>query len=169
MGVSKTVESKNFVEPYREVIQSLVERFGARLKTVVLFGSRARQESRQKSDHDLFVVIENLSKDPVVRQREVREILLPILDRLPGPISFLAKTPEEVNANLSPLLLDVCVDGVCLFGEDYFEPYRQRALAALRSSRLRRQRIGETWMWVYPQLPKVDWELTWEGYREAPR
>jgi hypothetical protein len=90
---------------------------------------------------------------------------LSILDRLPDPVGFVAKTPDEVTANLTPLLLDVCVEGVCLYGAAYFEPYRRKALAALRRSGLRRRRI-EGLMWLFPRMPASDWELSWEGYCE---
>ncbi len=153
-------------ERYRLVVQALVDVFARRLRAVILFGSQARGDARPGSDHDLYVVIESLPGDPLARQRVVRGVLLPILDRLPGPISFVAKTPEEVAANLTPLLLDVCVDGICLYGAAYFEPYRQQALAALRQSKLRRQRVGGTLMWLFPQMPATDWELSWEGYLE---
>ena len=153
---------------YRPVVQALADTFADRLKAVVLFGSQARGQAGPASDHDLCVVIEGLSGDPLVRQRTVRSVLLPILDQLPGPISFLPKTPHEVAANLTALMLDVCVDGICLHGPAYFEPYRQRALSALRQSRLRRQEMGGTLMWVFPQMPSADWELSWEGYLERP-
>jgi hypothetical protein len=153
-------------ERYRLVVQVLEEAFAGRLRAVVLFGSQARGEAQPDSDHDLCLVIEGLPADPLARQRAVREILLPILDRLPGPITFLAKTPEEVAANLTPLLLDVCVDGICLYGAAYFEPYRQKALAALGQSKLRRRRVGGALMWLFDQMPVTDWELSWEGYFE---
>jgi len=156
-------------ERYRLVIKALEDTFADRLQTVVLFGSQARGEAKPESDHDLCVVIAGLPAEPVARQRTVRTVLLPILDRLPGPISFVAKTPQEVAANLTPLMLDVCVDGICLYGASYFEPYRQKAIAALRQSNLRRERLGGTLMWVFPQLPAVtNWELSWEGYFERP-
>jgi predicted nucleotidyltransferase len=152
---------------YRPIVQTLENTFAGRLKTVVLFGSQARQEARPDSDHDLFVVIEDLPRDPLARHRTVRTTLLPILHDLPGPVSFVAKTPEEVAANLTPLLLDVCAEGICLYGASYFEPYRQKALAALRRSGLRRQRVGGGLMWLFPRMPAGDWELSWEGYRES--
>jgi predicted nucleotidyltransferase len=153
---------------YRLVIQALANAFAERLKTVVLFGSQARQSAHPSSDHDLLVVVERLPQEPLARQRAVRGTLLPILDQLPGSISLMAKTPEEFAANLTPLLLDVCVDGLCLYGAAYFEPYRKRALAALKHSNLRRQRIGGTLMWVFPHVPPGNWELSWEGYIERP-
>lgn len=151
---------------YQIVVKALVEAFAHRLKTVVLFGSQARGEARSESDHDLFVVVQDLPTNPLARQRTVRSILLPILDQLPGSINFIAKTPEEVALNLTPLLLDVCVDGICLYGADYFEPYRERALVALHQSKLQRRRVGGVWMWLFPQLPTRAWELSWEGYFE---
>ncbi len=153
-------------ERYNLVVQVLEQTFAGRLKTVILFGSQARGEARPDSDHDLFVVIEGLPRDPVARVRLVRMTLLPILADLPGPISFVAKTPEEVMTDLTPLLLDVCVEGLCLYGDSYFEPYRQKALAALRYSGLQRRRVGGVLMWVFPRLPTGAWELTWDGYRE---
>ena len=163
---TRALTAETAPERHRLVVQALVDVFAGRLKTVVLFGSQARGDARPGSDHDLFVVIEGLPVDPLARQRAVRGVLLPILDRLPGPISFVAKTPEEVAANLTPLLLDVCVDGICLYGAAYFEPYRERALAALRQSKLRRQRVGGALMWLFAQMPAADWELSWEGYLE---
>ncbi len=151
---------------YRSTVAALLERFGARLQTVVLFGSRARGDALTDSDHDIFVMIDGLPAESVARQRIVRGALLPILGELPGVISLIAKTPEEVASNLTPLLLDVCADGICLWGADVFEPYRTKALAALDHSPLRRQRLGETLMWVSPYMPPRNWQLNWDGYVE---
>jgi hypothetical protein len=147
-------------------MQALLGKYGSRLKTVVLFGSQARREARPDSDHDVFVVIEGLSSDPVRRQRDVRSLLLPILDELPGTISFVSKTPEEVENSLTPLMLDICVDGICLYGDSFFEGYRQKALTALKQSGWQRRRLAGAWMWVFPRIPARNWDLSWEGYRE---
>jgi hypothetical protein len=152
---------------YLSLVQTLEHRFGERLGTVVLFGSQARDQAGPNSDHDLFVVIEDLPQDPVARSRLVRMALLPVLDSLPGPIGFVAKTPNEVQAGITPLLLDVFAEGLCLYGNSYFEPLRQKALNALQQSGLRRRSIGGSLMWVFPDAPKGDWELDWEGYRES--
>jgi len=152
---------------YRPIVQALESAFTERFKTMVLFGSQARGEGRPESDHDPFVVIEGLPREPLARLRAVPATLLPILNDLPGPVGFVAKTPDEVAINLTPLLLDVCVEGVCLCGASYFELYRQKALAALRRSGLRRRRVGGELVWLFPRMPAGDWELTWEGYREG--
>jgi predicted nucleotidyltransferase len=161
-GIGKGVTKVR--EQYQPIIQALKQRFADQLKTVVLFGSQARGEAHRSSDHDLFIAIEALPTEPLARQRTVRNILLPILDDLPGAINFVAKTPEEVAANLTPLMLDICVDGFCLYGESYFQYYQKKALAALQQANLRRYKLGHTRMWLLPQLPRDDWELSWEGY-----
>jgi uncharacterized protein len=153
-------------EEYRTLLEALSSRFGSRLKTVVLFGSRARGEASPGSDHDFFVVVEGLPADPLGRTRLVRGTLTPCLARLPGAINLHAKTPSEFEADLTPLYLDVCVDGICLLGEDYFQPLRERALAALAASGMKRKRIGRTLFWMLQGVGPHNWELTWDGYRE---
>lgn len=163
------MSTTNFHHEYRSVVSALKEAFEARLKTIVLFGSHARGQAHPGSDHDIFIVIEDLPKDPVHRNRVTRMSLLPVLEQLPGAISFIAKTPLELDQNLTPLVLDVCVDGVCLYGETFFEPYRQRAVSALDQAKLRREQIGESWVWRFAQIPVREWELNWDGYRERHR
>ena len=133
---------------------------------MILFGSHARRENRPGSDHDLLVVIDGLPRDPFLRNREVRLTLLPVLDQLPGPIGFVAKTPEEIDANLTPLLLDIFFDGVCLYGHEYFKPLQKKALSAIQQAGLQRERIGGEWSWRFSTLPSKNWEISWEGYRE---
>lgn len=165
-AMARTLDTAQAAARYEAVVGALREAFGSRLKMAVLFGSQARGDARPGSDHDLLLVVEDLPADPVRRQREVRLPLLPILHETPGPISFVAKTPEEVEANLSPLLLDVCADGVCLLGADLFEGYRARALAAIRQAGMRREDLGGRRMWTLPGGPSSTWELTWDGYRD---
>lgn len=147
---------------YDSLIQSLILAFGNRLKTVVLFGSRARQQSKKTSDHDFFLVIDNLSAKPIERQKQIRTAIL----NVPLRINTIAKTPEEVDRNLTPLLLDVCVDGICLYGRDYFDPYRKKALDAVKQAGLKRKWIGQEWYWHFSKIPNTEWELTWGGFHE---
>jgi predicted nucleotidyltransferase len=147
---------------YKPFTRRLIEAFGERLKTAVLFGSRARDEAGENSDHDIFVVIERLPDDPLERLKQVRMALLDV----PLRVNIVAKTPEQVAANLTPLLLDICVDGICLYGARYFERFRRKALNALKQSGLTRMRMGQGWYWHFEKIPKKEWELTWEEFRE---
>lgn len=83
-------------------------------------------------------------------------------------INFIAKTPEEVAANLTPLMLEVCLDGLYLYGEAYFRLFRERALQALKQSGLKRVQVGQEWYWQFEKAPVRDWELTRDGYCELP-
>ena len=153
---------------YDVLLHALLSAYGARLKTVVLFGSRARGEASPHSDHDIFAVIEGLPSDALARAREVRMTLLDCLADLPGAMGLHARTPAEFEADLTPLYLDVCADGICLLGDDYFEPFRRRGLAALAASGMKRERVGGTLFWMLPGNGPKNWELTWDGYRELP-
>jgi len=151
---------------YSMLVQALLERFGERVQMIVLFGSRSRGEAHPDSDHDIFVVIEGLSRDPLARQREVIAPLLPQLLCLPERMSVIAKTPEELHGDLTPLMVDVCVDGIGLYGQSYFEGLRNKVIQTLAAAGLQRRRLAGSWMWMFPSLPQVEWAVTWEGYRE---
>jgi hypothetical protein len=80
---------------------------------------------------------------------------------------LVARTPTEVESNLTPLLLDVCAEGVCLFGDAYFQPLRTLALRALGQSGLQRQSVAGTLMWVFPQARTPNWSLDWNGFHDG--
>jgi predicted nucleotidyltransferase len=147
---------------YKPLTDKLLEGFGDNLKAAVLFGSRAKGNAREQSDHDIFLVIEELPENPIERQKQLRTLIWEI----PLRINLIAKTPAEVNRNLTPLLLEVCTDGSCLYGSDYFQPYRKKVLEAVEQAGLKRKRYGREWYWQFDNIPKKEWELTWEGYRE---
>jgi predicted nucleotidyltransferase len=149
-------------ELYKPVIDRLLDVFKNRLKTLVLFGSQARKRAEQSSDHDIFLVIANLPNNLIKRQKQIRTAIWDISYR----INTIAKTPEEMEKNLTPLIFEVCIDGICLYGKDFFEPYRKKALNALKKSGLQRKRIGREWYWQFDKAPRREWELTWEGFHE---
>lgn len=63
-------------------------------------------------------------------------------------------------------MLEICVDGITLFGEDYFEPIRKMALRVLKEAGLKRKNVGREWHWEFEKMPRGEWEITWEGFRE---
>jgi uncharacterized protein len=153
---------RSMTETYQTLISRLKEVFGERLKAIVLFGSRARGAVREDRDHDIFLVVEGLSDKYLKRQREVQSAIRDVAMR----INTISKTPEEVASNLTPLMLEVCVDGITLFGDDYFEPIRTRALKVLKDSGLKRKKVGREWHWEFEKMPRGEWDFTWEGFRE---
>ncbi len=151
---------------YNILVHTLVEHFGERLKMMVLFGSQSRGDARPDSDHDIFVVVEGLPQDPLARQRKVMAPLLPALLCLPERLSVIAKTPQELLGDLTPLVVDVCTDGIGLYGQAYFKTLQTKVMQALRDAGLQRRRLAGTWMWMFPALPEKEGAVTWEGYRE---
>lgn len=149
---------------YQSLINKLLKAFGQHLKMVILFGSRAKGEARADSDHDIFLVVENLPDAPLERLKKIRTAILDV----PMRINTIAKTSREMDANLTPLLLDICVDGKCLYGSEIFEPCRKKIINALNRSGLKRKHIGREWYWQFDKIPKREWELTWEGFNELP-
>ena len=116
-------------------------------------------ECPANSHIDLLVVADGLARDPISRITELRRPLAGIETSLPGSLSLVLRTPPEIEANLSPLLLDVCAEGICLFGDAYFQPLRTLALRALDQSGLRRQSVAGTLVWVFPHARTPTWRL----------
>lgn len=123
---------------------------------VVLVGSQSRGEARPDSDHDLFVVIEDLPQDPLARQRAVMSPLLPELLRLPEGLSVIAKTPEELLGNLTPLVVDICTDGIGLYGQETFKALQTKVMQALHDGGLQHRRLAGAWMWMFPTPPEKE-------------
>lgn len=59
-------------EIYKLLINNLLKVFRSNLRAIVLFGSRARGDSRENSDHDIFLIINNLPDEKLVRLKKVR-------------------------------------------------------------------------------------------------
>jgi hypothetical protein len=151
---------------YNNLVDALLKQFGPRLKTIILFGSRSRGEARPGSDHDIFVVIDNLPVDPLARRRQVMTCLLPILPTLPEQLSIVAKTPQEVSGDLTPLLIDIGADGISLYGNTYFRDLQARVRESLRHDRLQRRRLAGTWMWMLPTFSHKEKAISEASSRE---
>jgi hypothetical protein len=89
-----------------------------------------------------------------------------MLPLLPERLSVVAKTPQENQSDLTPFMIDVCVDGAALYGADYFHRLRTKVIQVLESAGLQRRRLAGAWMWMFPSLPRKEWAVTWQGYYE---
>lgn len=87
---SLTAQGVTDEEILESLTRLLVERFGAR--RVVLFGSRARGESRADSDFDVFVEMETSERPP---ERNAR--ILSASGLRPWSLDLVVYTPEEVR------------------------------------------------------------------------
>ena len=154
------MREKEAPQPYREILEllldSLKQRFGNDLVSVVVYGSVARGEARADSDVDLLIVAKNLPRSRLKRQSlfmEVEKSVEPLVEELWEKgvyvdFSPILKTPEEAS-RLSPLYLDMVDDAVILYDKDgFFSKVLSRLRKCLRQLGARRVRAGKLWYWV---------------------
>jgi len=146
-------------DPYRGLLSKLVglllERFGDRLISVVLFGSVARCDAKPGSDVDLLIVVEGLPGSRLRRQylfMEVEDLLQRDLEELESKgfridFSPIMKTPEEAS-HISPLYLDMVYDAVILFDRGgFFTSILEKLKKRLDELGAERVFIGRRWYW----------------------
>lgn len=143
------------------VTSALQEALGDDLVALVLFGSRARGDARPDSDWDLLLIAEGLP-DSSWRRMQFVKSLLPQAWRY--EINILAHTPEEWFRHVTPLALDIALDGLFLY-EDKPHLFSER-LADLRQQLrqwgLERESLGNhDWVWLWRNEPQQDWQLEW--------
>jgi uncharacterized protein len=142
-----------------QLVTALQEGLGERLVAIVLYGSRARDQAREPSDWDLFIIATDLPTRLWERHILLKRFL-PAAYR--GAVSLLAKTPKEFEEKISSLYLDIAQDGKILFDP---QGYAHRRLAALQRLMAemglyrKKSRGGEVWRWRQ-NLPQP-WELQW--------
>jgi len=146
---------------YRDVLRRycnlLLERFGERLESLVLFGSVARGDWKKDSDVDLLVVAEGF-QDPMKALDELLEAKLE-LKRAPEyrlaleegfhpNIQHYPLSPSELPS-MPRILLDAVFDGIAIYDRGAFG----------RAAKVLRDRLSETasyqvkfpngrWYWV---------------------
>lgn len=142
------------------VVAALQEALGDDLTAVVLFGSRARGDARPESDWDLLLLAEKLPDSPWRRRQQILAWLPPAWRH---QANVVAHTPREWFDRVTPLALDIALDGIILYdNSDGLLPTR---LAALRQQLaqlgLERQAIDHEWIWLWRDKPQLHWELEW--------
>lgn len=109
----EAVDWRTVVEDFRDAAQRL---YGARLKRLILFGSRARGDDDQESDVDLLVVLDNL-EDYWTELRQIQNLAYDLSfgrDR-PVLLSVLLASESEYPASRIPLFFNVRREGKDLF------------------------------------------------------
>lgn len=135
--------------------EALKRYFGARLVSVVLYGSVARSDHTPASDIDLLIVARGLPQSRRARNRvlvEIEEELFPMLASLHRQgkytdVSTKIKTPEEAEQP-TPLYLDMTEDAVILYDRDgFFQRVLDRLRQRLKALGAQRIRQGKVWYW----------------------
>jgi predicted nucleotidyltransferase len=97
----------------------LEQRFGDDLVSVVLFGSRAREEARPESDIDVLVVIRGLPPNRFERYDGLRDIARQVSDTFAGDVAPILLTPDEAQ-RVKPYYLGMLEGHVILYDRDGF-------------------------------------------------
>ena len=144
-----------FDELSTKIVAAAQAVYGARLVSIVLYGSVARGTMRHDSDIDLLIVAQPLPRGRLKRVEEFESIERTMAEDfrhaasqgVHTTLSPVLKTPEEVQAG-SPLFLDMVEDARVLHDRNGFF---SQELARLRSrlAELGAKRIwqGNAWHW----------------------
>jgi len=130
----------------------------ASIKAILLFGSRARGEARQRSDTDLLVLHDGCRiEDPVARRRHFYGAVRVMLQ---GAREEVTVTDMELTQFLKPervtaLLLNIYWDASVLMDRtgtlsEFLKTVREN----IAKSGLERIRDGKTYRWVLPEPVK---------------
>jgi len=124
------------------------------VKAVLLFGSRARGESGERSDTDLLVLHDGCgTQDGVLRRRRLYKLLR---DLVGGRVD-LTVVDMELSSFLRPreigsLLLNIYWDAIVLYDSTgSVEAFLRSVRSRLSASGLTRVRTGRTYRWVLPE------------------
>jgi predicted nucleotidyltransferase len=143
----------------RQTVERLAAGFGDRLLAVALFGSTVRGDAQPDSDVDLLAIVSGLPRS-WERSQHLREAL-PRLPLTPA-LSFLLETPEEFDADVHSLQLDLALDAQVLFEkEGWLSARLDRLRALIRAAKLRR-RPDLFWEWEEPPQTR-HWSISWQG------
>ncbi|MEM3372354.1 MAG: nucleotidyltransferase domain-containing protein [Candidatus Korarchaeum sp.] len=125
------------------------------VKAVLLFGSRARGESRDRSDIDLLVLHEGCGiEEAVIRRRYLYDLLR---DALGEGFEDITLIDMELNAFLKPseissLLLNVYWDAIVVYDETgALEGFLRYVREKIVESGLKRVRDGRSYYWILPE------------------
>ncbi len=144
-----------------EVVAALKRRLGDSLVSIVLFGSRARSEAGETSDWDLLIIARHLP-DKTMERHMAFMSMLPVEWR--GHVSVLAKTPQEFEARLPSLYLDIALDGLVLYDTGKYITERLARLRRLvQEQGLYRETTEHDLIWRWQHFPGFNWSLEWEA------
>lgn len=143
-----------------EIVTALKHRLGEHLIAIVLFGSRARGEANEASDWDLLIIAHHLPANVMERHLMLKSAL-PIAWR--ARTAILAKTPQEFEARLPSLYLDIALDGIVLYDtNEYITERLARLRKLIQNKGLHRETAQRDLVWRWQQFPGFNWSLEWE-------
>ena len=100
-------------------VAHLGQRFGDRLVSIVLFGSRARGQAQPESDVDLLVVIRGLPRNRWLRYEGFADLAREMSGDFAAMLALILATPEEA-ANVKPYCLGMLSGHEILYDRNGF-------------------------------------------------
>lgn len=136
--------------------KAIINTYGHRLVSLVLYGSVGRQTPNYESDIDILIIVEQLPRGRMRRIQEftrVEENLNDEFERLYKKgiyttLSPIIKSKEEVLFG-SPLFLDMIDDSIILYDkENFFKNYLKKFKRKLQNLGAKRVNLGDYWYWI---------------------
>ena len=159
MNVKRRAVEDQDLAKFNTVVVALKQALDENLVAIVLFGSRARGEAHEASDWDLLLLAHDLPEKLFKRHLYLKG-LLPDIWR--GQVSIVAKTPQEFEANLPCLFLDIAVDGVIFYDSDnYMADQLDYLRRLIKEAGLHREQHKGDFNWRWPEFPGSNWSLKW--------
>ena len=115
----------------KELTTALTEELRGFLRSIILYGSVARNRATEDSDIDVMVVM----PDNMEAYRKVSKISYSIDLKNSTVTSAICFTPEELETlanDGSPFIEDVLTEGVILYDDGTFQELRTKMLGASR-------------------------------------
>jgi len=140
-------------------VKKILERYGGKAFSIVLYGSVARKRAEKNSDVDLLLIIDGL---PLSYSKRIEELVsLEFDESIRCELEFLRKqgystdltyiplTPDETKS-FRLLFLDVLTDGVRLLDRNsFFENLSNEFLGRLSSLGAKKVKVSDgLWYWV---------------------
>ncbi len=158
MSVMKGLELID--EPYRSIIEKffniILEHFGEKLVSFIIYGSVARGDYRRNSDIDIFIVVEDALPSGRLPRTNLMEKLVskldPYLDKLIDQgyevsVSPIIKTTDEAKL-LRPLYLDMIDDAIILYDKNhFFSKVLEKLRNRLNELGAEKVYVGKKWYW----------------------
>ncbi|MBS7612222.1 nucleotidyltransferase domain-containing protein [Candidatus Bathyarchaeota archaeon] len=128
------------------------------VKAVIMFGSRARGETKEKSDVDLLILHENCRiEDPVLRRRHLYNIIQEAVGNVFESITVIDMAlehflkPLEINS----LLLNIYWDAIVIYDETgNLQEFLTQIKERIAKSGLKRVKDGKAYRWILPEPMK---------------
>ncbi|MEM2929054.1 MAG: nucleotidyltransferase domain-containing protein [Nitrososphaerota archaeon] len=125
------------------------------VKAIVMFGSRARGESNERSDIDLLVLHEDCNiEDMVIRRRYFYNILREAIGKEYEDITLIDMElkyflkPYEINS----LLLNIYYDSIAIYDKTgTIESFLKYVKNKIEESGLKRIKDGKAYYWILPK------------------